>query len=88
MKKLVYVLLVGVVALFGLTFAYKNHQVVTLNYYFGLNFVGSLPLLLLLAFASGLAVGAAAVWLRALTTRRRWSSRRAPALPLDAPAPA
>ena len=57
MKKLIYTLLIVVVALFGLTFSYKNHQPVEINYYFGLHFQGQLPLLLFLTFALGLLAG-------------------------------
>ena len=57
MKKLFYVVLVVVVALFGLTFSYKNHQVIEVDYYFGLHFQGQLPLLLFITFALGLLAG-------------------------------
>lgn len=57
MKKLFYVLLIAVVAVFGLTFSYKNYQTVEINYYFGLHFQGRLPLLLFITFSLGLLAG-------------------------------
>lgn len=57
MKRLFYVLCITVVALFGLTFAYKNHQIVDISYYFGWQFSTSLPALLLCTIALGVVFG-------------------------------
>lgn len=62
MKKLLYVILIVVIALFGLTFSYKNHQIIDINYYFGIHFNGELSLLLFIVFVLGLLVG----WLMTL----------------------
>lgn len=71
MKKLLYVTLVVVVSLFGLTFSYKNHQRVEIDYYFGVDFQMDLALLLFLTFALGLTAGALATALGALNARRK-----------------
>ncbi len=76
MKKLLYVTLIVVVALFGLTFTYKNPQPVELNYYFGLHFQGRLPLLLLITLALGLVAGYLLALLHSLGARRRFSKTR------------
>lgn len=73
MKKLLYVVLIVVVALFGLTFSYKNHQPVEVNYYFGLHFQGQLPLLLFITFALGLLVGYVTALLGRFNARRKVS---------------
>ena len=75
MKKLIYVVLIVAVALFGLTFSYKNHQFVELNYYFGLHFQGRLPLLLLITFALGLLVGYIAALFHGFNARRKLRRR-------------
>ena len=88
MKKLLYVVLVVVVALFGLTFSYKNHQVIEVDYYFGLHFQGQLPLLLFITFALGLLAGYGVALLNGLNARRKWSKARsqtAAALPTHSP---
>ena len=87
MKKLLYVVLVVVVALFGLTFSYKNHQVIEVDYYFGLHFQGQLPLLLFITFALGLLAGYVTALLRGLNARRKWSKavKTAAALPTHSP---
>lgn len=57
MKRLLYFLL-GVVAMFlGLSFAYKNSQVVALDYYFGLHWASPLSLMLLATLATGVVLG-------------------------------
>ena len=88
MKKLFYVVLIVVVALFGLTFSYKNHQVIEVDYYFGLHFQGQLPLLLFITFALGLLAGYGVALLHGLNARRKWSKARsqtAAALPTHSP---
>ncbi|MGI9310314.1 MAG: lipopolysaccharide assembly protein LapA domain-containing protein [bacterium] len=71
MKKGLYVLLVAALALFGLTFSYKNHQIVAIDYYFGLRFQTELVLLLFAVFAAGLAFGYLAALPGALNARRK-----------------
>ncbi|MHB8257899.1 MAG: LapA family protein [Acidiferrobacterales bacterium] len=57
MKRLLYFLL-GVVTVFiGLSFAYKNSDVVALNYYFGLHWESPLSLMLLATLAIGIVLG-------------------------------
>lgn len=57
MKRLFYLALGLAVMVLGLTFAYKNPQIVTLKYHFGLVWEGPLSLILLTAFALGVALG-------------------------------
>lgn len=82
MKKLIYVLLITLVALFGLTFSYKNHHVVEVNYYFGIHFQGALPLLLFITFSLGLLLGYAVALLHLFGARTKSSvSKKPPTLP-------
>ena len=76
MKKLIYTVIIVVVALFGLTFSYKNYQPVEINYYFGLNFHGQLPLLLFLTFSLGLLAGYLIALFHRLTARRKSARRK------------
>lgn len=71
MKKIFTAALVAAAALFGLTFGYKNHQRVEINYYFGVHFEADLALLLFSVFALSLLTGYAAGSLRAFRARRR-----------------
>ena len=61
MRKLIYVLIIAVVMVFGLTFVYHNHDPVTVNYYGeqSWGFTRELPLSLLLigTFVGGLIIG-------------------------------
>jgi len=61
MRKLLYVLLVSIVMVFGLTFVYKNQQMVTLDYYgsqpWGFSWEVQLSLLIIATFIVGLVVG-------------------------------
>lgn len=61
MRKLIYVIIIAVVMVFGLTFVYHNHDLVTVNYYGDQpwGFTRELPLSLLLigTFVSGLIIG-------------------------------
>lgn len=88
MKKLSYVVLIVVVALFGLTFSYKNHQPVEINYYFGLHFQGQLPVLLFITFALGLLAGYLVALVRGFSARRRfYKTKKPPAFaPVSPPA--
>ena len=76
MKKLLYVILIVLIVLFGLTFTYKNHQTIELNYYFDLSFQVELSLLLFITFALGLMVGYLATLLNAFNTRRKLSKAK------------
>ncbi|MDA7961580.1 MAG: LapA family protein [Gammaproteobacteria bacterium] len=71
MKRLFYVAFAALVALFGITFAYKNHQAVSIRYYFGVHFDADLALLLFAVFALSLLAGYAAASLRGLGDRRQ-----------------
>ncbi len=61
MRKLFYVLIVSFVMVFGLTFVYKNQQLVTLDYYgsqsWGFSWEVQLSLLIIATFIIGLVVG-------------------------------
>ena len=61
MRKLLYVLLISIVMVFGLTFVYKNQQMVTLDYYgsqsWGFSWEVQLSLLIITTFIVGLVVG-------------------------------
>lgn len=73
MKKALYVVFVAVVALFGLTFSYRNQRTVGIDYYFGVDFQVQLPLLLFITFALGLVVGCLATLPGVLGARRKLS---------------
>ena len=75
MRRFGYVFFIAVIALFALTFSFKNRQIVEIDYYFGLNFVGQLPLLLLLTFAAGALLGYAVCAFSGLQSRRKWRNR-------------
>lgn len=61
MRKLIYVLIVSLVMIFGLTFVYKNQQMVTLDYYgshpWGFSWEVQLSLLIIATFIAGLIIG-------------------------------
>jgi uncharacterized membrane protein YciS (DUF1049 family) len=61
MRKLLYVLLISIVMVLGLTFVYKNQQMVTLDYYgsqpWGFSWEVQLSLLIITTFIVGLVVG-------------------------------
>lgn len=61
MRKLIYVLIVSVVMVFGLTFVYRNQQVVTLDYYgsqaWGFSWEVQLSLLIIVTFIIGMVIG-------------------------------
>jgi len=75
MKRVFYLLLGLAVMVLGLTFAYRNPQTVTINYHFGLNWEGPVSLILLGAFALGVALGLVASL--ALVLRIRGELKRA-----------
>jgi uncharacterized membrane protein YciS (DUF1049 family) len=61
MRKLIYVLIISVVMVFGLTFVYKNQQMVTVDYYgshpWGFSWEVHLSLLIIAVFIAGLVIG-------------------------------
>jgi putative membrane protein len=57
MKRVFYAFLALVILFLGLSFAYKNAQVVALEYYFGLHWESPLSLMLLTVFAFGALFG-------------------------------
>lgn len=57
MKRVFYMIVVVIALLAGVTFVFKNQQVVELRYYFGWAWTGPLSLALLITLAIGVAVG-------------------------------
>lgn len=57
MKRFLYAILLVIVLILGLSFAYKNSQIVSLNYYFGIHWDSPLSLMLLTALALGVVLG-------------------------------
>lgn len=57
MKKYFYLFIVIVAFLFGVTFTFKNVEVVTLRYYFGLELAWPLSWLVLVSIAIGIILG-------------------------------
>jgi len=57
LRRIFYLLLIVVAAALGVTFAFKNVQTVKLQYYFGLNWEGSLAMLLLVVWGIGVLTG-------------------------------
>ena len=57
MKRFLYAFVAIVMLAFGLGFAYKNAQIVNVDYYFGLHWDGPLSLLLLSAMTLGVVLG-------------------------------
>jgi len=57
MKRLLYLLLALVVSLAGITFTYKNPELVELNYYFGIHWTSPLSFMLLTTLTVGIALG-------------------------------
>lgn len=75
MKRTFYLLLGLAVMVLGLTFAYRNPQTIAIKYHFGLNWEGPVSLILLGAFALGVALGLVASL--ALVLRMQRELRRA-----------
>lgn len=76
MKRIFYSL-VAVVALFaGLSFAYKNAQVVQVEYYFGLRWASPLSLMLLTVFALGTLFGFVASLRMVIRAQRQLAQAR------------
>jgi len=57
MKRLFYLIVILVTIAIGVTFAYRNSQMVEIAYYLGLKWSGPLSIALLVTFAAGVAVG-------------------------------
>jgi uncharacterized integral membrane protein len=57
MKLFVYLLLAFIVLLFGISFALNNSTPVEVHYYFGLDWSGSLSILLVITLIAGAALG-------------------------------
>lgn len=57
MKRIFYTVVISATLLVGITFVFKNQQVVELRYYFGVEWSGPLSLALLTTLAIGVAVG-------------------------------
>ena len=57
MKRLFYIVLAVMVLLIGVTFTYKNSQVVELDYYFGIHWLSPLSFMLLTTLTVGIALG-------------------------------
>jgi putative membrane protein len=57
MKRFAYFILLLAVLILGLSFAYKNSQIVSLSYYFGIHWDSPLSLMLLTALALGVVLG-------------------------------
>lgn len=79
MKRLFYVVAFLVVFVLGLTFAARNPQSVTIDYYFGINVDLPLTIVLLISFVTGVVIGfLAALGSRYKRHRRRLRRSRAP----------
>jgi len=57
MKRLFYLMIIGITLLFGATFAFLNRGEIDLNYYFGLHWRGSLSVTLLATLTVGVVIG-------------------------------
>lgn len=73
MKKLLYVIVIVAVFLFGLSFFYNNPQHVTLKYYMGWSIELPLTVLLLITLAIGVLVGYFASLVKSVKLRRSLS---------------
>ena len=57
MRRLLYSVITLVVVLLGVTFSYKNAQIVEFNYYFGIHWVAPLSFMLLTVLTVGIILG-------------------------------
>ena len=71
MRPLLLALIAFLLLIFILTFVSKNPQQVTLDYYFGFNFKGSVALLIFISFAVGVSVGYLTLCWRVLRLRHK-----------------
>lgn len=76
MKKLLYVVVLVIVVLFGLTFTLKNPQSVEVGYYFGLQWSGPLSLLLVVTGGVGVVIGFLASLSLVVRVQRRLAQAR------------
>jgi len=60
-RRFLYLILMFLASALGVTFAFKNVQTVSLQYYFGLHWEGSLAMLLLLVWGIGVVTGVLAM---------------------------
>jgi putative membrane protein len=76
MARLFYLALALVVFLIGLSFAYQNHQIVDLNYYFGWHWTAPLAEMLILALIIGVAIGYLVTLRRTIVLRSQLAHAR------------
>ncbi len=76
MARLFYLILAGIIFLIGLTFAYQNHQVVDLNYYFGWHWSAPLALMMILTLMVGVGIGYLVTLRRTLVLRSQLAQAR------------
>jgi putative membrane protein len=76
MRRVFYVVVAIVVALFGISFAFQNRQTVDVNYYFGLSWNGPLALALFGAVAVGVVIGFLASLRTVLRLQRQATTAR------------
>ncbi|MEM7194779.1 MAG: LapA family protein [Pseudomonadota bacterium] len=71
MKKLIYVVVITVVAALAILFTYKNHQTIDINFYWGLNAQVELSVLLFITFGLGVLCAYLASLVSSIKLRRR-----------------
>ncbi len=76
MKWLFYVVLASIVLVFGVGFVTKNAQMVSLKYYFGLDWEAPLAVMLLTSLTTGVVLGLAASIGMVLRMRHRLARAR------------
>jgi len=76
MARLFYLALALIVFTIGLSFAYQNHQVVDLNYYFGWHWSAPLAEMLILSLIIGVVVGYLVTLRRTLVLRAQLGQAR------------
>jgi len=57
MKRILYIILIALTLIVGVTFAIQNRQAIEVSYYFGLKWTGPLSLALLATLAVGIVLG-------------------------------
>ena len=57
MRRLTYIVIALVALCLGVTFAFQNNQILTLKYYFGMQWTAPVSVVLLAVFAVGLIIG-------------------------------
>lgn len=73
MKRLFYLLLILLIIVFGVSFALKNPQPVTITYYFDLSWTGRMTTLLAVVLAVGAVLGVLLTSTWVLRSKRRLS---------------